>query len=313
MYYRLVLSFVFVSLTWLTYAQNKVVLEAQTSFDSGRYCEAAEKCGLAYTKMKRKGNQAKKLKADMAFKTAESYRFTDRFREANEWYDRALLLDYQEVVPEVLYYNGEMLRMMGDFDKALKNYEEYKKLVPSDERADTGIQSCNGSKNFVANKTKHVVTNQTAINKPEFDMSPMFQDRKETKMFFASSRTGSTGNEKDQIACENYMDIWVSEVDKKGNWGEPRLIDNSGLINTEAHEGSVAFGSVLNTNQYELLITANTSHGNSGGPLVDNEGKVVGTVSWSSTKEQYNGAMSLNAMCRKIIECDGKYYWKFED
>jgi len=85
------------------------------------------------------------------------------------------------------------------------------------------------------------------------------------------------------------------------------------LGSADGYEGSVAFGSVLNTNQYELLITANTSHGNSGGPLVDNEGKVVGTVSWSSTKEQYNGAMSLNAMCRKIIKCDGKYYWDYED
>jgi S1-C subfamily serine protease len=85
------------------------------------------------------------------------------------------------------------------------------------------------------------------------------------------------------------------------------------LGSADGYEGSVAFGSVLNTNQYELLITANTSHGNSGGPLVDNEGKVVGTVSWSSTKEQYNGAMSLNAMCRKIIKCDGKYYWKYEE
>lgn len=241
MYYRLVFSFVFVGLTWFANAQNKVILEAQTSFESGRYCEAAEKCGLAYTKLKRKGNQAKRIKADMAFKTAESYRFTDRFRDANEWYERALLLDYQETVPEVLYYNGEMLRMMGDFDKALKNYEAYKKLVPEDSRAETGIQSCNGSKSFVANKTKHIVTNQSAINKAEFDMSPMFQDRKETKLFFASSRPGSTGSQTDQIACENYMDIWVSEIDKKGNWGEPKLIDNSGLINTEAHEGSVAF------------------------------------------------------------------------
>jgi outer membrane protein OmpA-like peptidoglycan-associated protein len=241
MYYRLVLSFAFVSLSWITIAQNKYVLEAETYFASGKYCEGAEKCGLAYSKLTRKGNQAKKMKADMAFKTAECYRFTDHFREANEWYDRALLLDYQDVVPEVLYYNGEMLRMMGEFDKALKNYEEYKNLVPSDTRADNGIQSCQGSKNFVANKTKHVITNQTAINKNEFDMSPMFQDRKETKLYFASSRPGSTGSATDPIACESYMDIWVSEIDKKGNWGQPVLVDNSGLINTEAHEGSVAF------------------------------------------------------------------------
>lgn len=241
MCYKLVLSLVFVSLSWLSFAQNKYVIEADSYFASEKYCEGAEKCSLAYTKLTRKGNQAKKLKADMAFKTAECYRFTDRFREANEWYDRAILLDYQEVVPEVHYFNGEMLRMMGDFDKAQKEYEAYKKLVPSDTRTDVAIQSCKDSKNFVANKTRHVVVNQTAINKNEMDMSPMFADRKETKLYFASSRPGGTGGTTDPISCENYMDIWVSELDKKGNWGEPKLADATGLINTEAHEGSVAF------------------------------------------------------------------------
>ena len=85
------------------------------------------------------------------------------------------------------------------------------------------------------------------------------------------------------------------------------------LGSADGFEGSVAFGSVLNSSETELLITANISGGNSGGPLVDNEGKVIGTTSWSSTKEQYNGAMSLNAMCRKIIECDGNRYWELEE
>lgn len=85
------------------------------------------------------------------------------------------------------------------------------------------------------------------------------------------------------------------------------------LGSADGYEGSVAFGSVLNSNMYEIFITANISHGNSGGPLIDNEGKVVGIVSWSNTKEQYNGAVSLNAMCSKILECDGKYYWDYEE
>jgi peptidoglycan-associated lipoprotein len=123
----------------------------------------------------------------------------------------------------------------------LKNFELYKKLVPSDKLVDAAIESCKSNKNFVANKTKHVIVNQAAINKKEFDMAPMFADRKETKLFFASSRMGSTGDDIDPISCQNYMDIWVSEIDKKGNWGEPKLIDNSGLINTPEHEGSVTF------------------------------------------------------------------------
>jgi S1-C subfamily serine protease len=82
------------------------------------------------------------------------------------------------------------------------------------------------------------------------------------------------------------------------------------LGSADGYEGSVAFGSVLNGTDYELLLTTNLSHGNSGGPLVDNEGRVVGVVTWRSTTEQYNGAKSLNAMCAEIIKCDGDYYWK---
>jgi len=79
----------------------------------------------------------------------------------------------------------------------------------------------------------------------------------------------------------------------------------------DAYEGSVSFGAVLNTNESEILFTANVSHGNSGGPLVDNEGFVIGTVSWFSKVEQYNGAKAIDAMCSKILTCDGEYYWEW--
>jgi S1-C subfamily serine protease len=81
----------------------------------------------------------------------------------------------------------------------------------------------------------------------------------------------------------------------------------------DGYEGSVAFGNVLNGSKYEVLITVPLSHGNSGGPLVDNEGNVVGTNSFGQIDEQYNGAMSLNALCVKIMECENDLFWKVED
>jgi serine protease Do len=78
------------------------------------------------------------------------------------------------------------------------------------------------------------------------------------------------------------------------------------LGSADGFEGSVSFGSVLNLTYDEVLITNNVSSGNSGGPLIDNEGKVVGIVTWGMDfrDEQYNGAKSLDTFCLKIFKCE---------
>ncbi len=80
----------------------------------------------------------------------------------------------------------------------------------------------------------------------------------------------------------------------------------------DGYEGSVAFGSVLNTTETQVLITTNASQGNSGGPVIDNEGRVIGTLTAGAGENQYNIAMSLDAMCSKILTCDGKYFWDYD-
>jgi hypothetical protein len=37
---------------------------------------------------------------------------------------------------------------------------------------------------------------------------------------------------------------------------------------------------------------------------------VVGTNTFGRIDEQYNGAMSLNALCVKIMECEEDVFWK---
>jgi S1-C subfamily serine protease len=75
----------------------------------------------------------------------------------------------------------------------------------------------------------------------------------------------------------------------------------------DGYEGSVSFGNVLNINRSEVLITNNISPGSSGGPLIDNEGNVIGVTTWGSTTEQYNGAVSLDAFCVEILDCQYEY------
>lgn len=238
---KILITSIFLGLTFVSISQSKYIINANAAYASENYCEAADKCALAYSKLTRKGKSAKKLKADMAFKTAESFRQTDRFRDANEWYERAILLEYFNEDPLVYYYNAEMLRMMNEKDKAIKNYTEYSRMVPGDPRGEVGIESCNNMGTYKTDlSTKLTVENQSKINVKQFDMAPMFGDRKDRVMYYGSSRENSTGTDKDPRTCENYMDIWVTELDKNDNWQAPYLIKGEG-INTEDNEGTCAF------------------------------------------------------------------------
>jgi peptidoglycan-associated lipoprotein len=239
---KLFASATFFFLLSFSFAQpmTRLVREAKKMYSNENYCEAAEKCQIAYKQISKKGRRAKKRKSEMAFKVAECYRHIEQIGDAQEWYDRCLLLDYEQEDPEVLYLNAMMLHQMGEFDKAIKNLDEYKTLVPTDSREEVLRLSCTKATDYKSNRSRHVIENQSAINKPEFDMSAVFGDRKESKLYFSSSRPGSVGTLNDPRSCENYMDIWVTQKDKKGNWGEPFPI-NGELINTEDNEGAVCF------------------------------------------------------------------------
>jgi peptidoglycan-associated lipoprotein len=241
MYYKTILFISFLCLT-LNSISQKYIQKAETAFKSQNYATGVDDLKLSYEKVSRKSTKAKIYKGDLAFKIAESYRFTEKFKDANEWYERCILLDYQQSQPLVFLYNGEMLRMMGELEKASKNYISFKELNPTDTRADIGISSCKIAKEMKYDPKPYVIENQTALNKIGVDMSPIFGDNKATKLYFSSSRNGVTGSEIDPRSGENFMDIWVSEMDKKEHWGEPKLLFGKD-INTENNEGSVCFDS----------------------------------------------------------------------
>ena len=77
----------------------------------------------------------------------------------------------------------------------------------------------------------------------------------------------------------------------------------------EGLEASVTIGYIMNYMDKELYFTAPISGGNSGGPLLDNEGRVIGTVIASAIDSDFNIATSLDGLCSKFIECKGAFYW----
>lgn len=240
MNFKLLFSLFFVCLSWMAQAQKNYVKEAEAYFRNEKFCEGAAKCALAYSKIQRKSQSALRQKGEMAYKTAECYRQTEYPKEATEWYEKAILLKYDQIVPELVLNNAESYRTLGLFDKAKKNYEAYKKLVPADKRADVGLSSIEKASDFKANKTRHVVNNEDKINLDGFEMAPMIGDKKGESIIFSSSRPNGKTGQMDPRTCETYMDLWVADIDKKGNWMAPKLMMDEG-INTEDNEGTVCF------------------------------------------------------------------------
>ena len=297
--FLLIVSFLCLSLTTIS---QKYIVKAETAFKSQNFSTGLDVLKTSYAKATKKGAKAKKNKGDLAYKIAESYRLTEKFKDANEWYERGILLEYYETIPQIYLYNAEMLKMMGELDKASKNYSLYKSINPTDKRSDIGLSSCIIAKELKEDKDLYVIEDQTALNKGETDMCATFGDNKTTKIYFSSSRNGGVNSEIDPRSGESYMDLWMSEMDKKGHWGEPKLVLGNG-INTEHSEGSVCFDSRFKT----MFFTRcpNEKKKNLGCEIWMSEAK--GKDEWSEPKKILltpNDSVTVGHPC---ISEDGKF------
>jgi S1-C subfamily serine protease len=74
--------------------------------------------------------------------------------------------------------------------------------------------------------------------------------------------------------------------------------------------GSVTFGNVINFDSSLVFHTASLSPGNSGGPLIENEGLIYGVNSGSKPIGQnFNISIGVNAFCDRLIICEKRKYW----
>ena len=210
------------------FAQKNPMKEADQAFSAQEYFTAVDWYKKAYTKEKKAEKKAKIL-----FRTAECYRHINELNEAITFYSKAIAAKYPD--PMSHFYIGEIKKEQKLYNEAITEFQNYKKEVPSDKRAEDEIKSCELAQKWVDSPTRHKMENMGMINSKEEDYNPVFADKKNTSLYFTSTREGATGGKADGTTGDLHSDIFETKLGKDGKWSTPTPLPDP--INTPDNEG----------------------------------------------------------------------------
>ena len=215
------------------------------SYEIGEYYRSTEKFRKAYTKDKNLQH-----KMEMAFQMAEAYRKIGDYGKAGIWYKNAIRRQHPDT-KAILHY-ADCMRATQKYDEAIDSYQQYLKLFPDDVQAINGLDACRYIQDWEAKPTRYVVGTVRELNSKFSDYAPVFVGGKANEILFTSTRENTVGKKQNAITGEQFADIFRAEyLVQRQKWDAPKLIDESGMINSPDEEGAVA----LSKNGDEMIFT----------------------------------------------------------
>lgn len=230
--FRLVLFFFIVlycTFNLCAQSSNQRVEKAYAVFNAGEYAIAEALLKEAYERV-----NTDEEKNRIVFMIAECYRRTNQPKKAELWYSKAIKRGFKD--PLAILYYADAMKMNEKYVDALEQYQEYKRLVPDDVRADNGIHACEMAKEWMDNPTGYIVEEAYFFNSRYNDYSPAYGRDDYMIMFFTSSREDATGDKRHGATGQKFEDIYESKKDNKGKWSVPVKLGEN--VNTEASEGT---------------------------------------------------------------------------
>ncbi len=227
---RFILISIIILFQIVLFSQNKFLDKANEAYNLYKYSKAIELFKKGYSKL----GKDREAKAQVMFKIAMCYKKQNDVRRARAWFKRAIRYDYKD--PKALLHYADVLKMLGDYEEALIEYNNYKEKNPTDTLVNKDIESCLLAKKWIENPTRYEVEPMRRISARESDFCPDYADSKYRTLIFTSTRDGATGSDTDAWTGENFSDLFFVRKDRKRSWRTP--IPFSEAINTEDNEGS---------------------------------------------------------------------------
>ena len=239
----IILLTVFITLPAILHAQRNPARSADEAFSKQQYSLAIDKYKKAYTKVKKNKEEKNRITAQLA----ECYRYTGNYKRAAASYKRLIKNEWDKRNPEILLHYADMLKIIGKYTEAIEQYNAYAERAPEDPRGRIGAETSALVEEWLENPSKYEVTNIKKINSREADYAPAYTTDNYNEIVFTSTREGATGKETDNWTAQNFSDLFLAKIDRKGDWSEPVLFDNTENINTGANEGAAVFNAKFNT------------------------------------------------------------------
>ncbi|MBK7665922.1 MAG: PD40 domain-containing protein [Sphingobacteriaceae bacterium] len=156
-------------------------------------------------------------------------------KSAETYYQKAIAAKYPD--PEAIVRLADVLKSQGKYPEAITEYQNFKKLAPSDPRGDKGVKSSELAQQWKDSPGRYKIENMALINSKESDFSPTYSDKKYNTLVFTSTREGV--NQKQDITTgQNHSKMYETKLDKNGKWSTPVIL--AGAVSSAFNDGAAA-------------------------------------------------------------------------
>ena len=267
----------------------------------GEYAEAADAYKTAY-RLTPASNKAERGR--IAFLMGECYRRYGNSARALAAYRNALRFKYADST--LLREAGGMLLLNGDYKNATAAFKDYLAAHPDDQVAQRALQ---GAQTASARRTKgslYTVKPAALFNNNRSDYAPvLLNEGKDRQLYFTTTRTAAQGDQLSGITGLKNGDVYVANVDEKGNWKRPETIT---AVNTADDEGAVCFSPDGKT----MYLTVCSTH-----PQYPRPARIYTSAradaSWSKPQPLELISDTLSNIAHPAISPDGRWLYFVSD